>query len=277
MSALFSYIVRKGFFMILTKENISLYYEVQGEGEPLMLIHGAVVDSWLYENTAKLLAKHFTVITYDRRGSSRSTVEGEASYDLEAQSEDVKAILDALDITQVTIAGASAGGIIGHYFMIKYPERVKKLIMYEPPLLALTMKDENSQKEWVDMMKDYITRGKLNKALYEFALSIGSTDTRAPQKPEDVAKREMANFYHFLQHEFDVFIDYFPDVEKSKELSEKLIIAVGESSGDAPYPTAAKKFAKLLDKQVLYYPGYHNLPSDMPKEFAICVMGTLML
>jgi len=263
--------------MYLKKENLSIFYEVQGQGAPLLLIHGAVVDSWLYENTAKLLAKHFTVITYDRRGSSRSKVEGDASFELEAQCEDVKDILDALNIPEITIAGASAGGIIGHYFIVKYPERVKKLIMYEPPLLALTMEDENSQKEWVDMMKDYISRGRLNKALYEFALSIGSTDTRAPEKPADVAKREMENFYHFLQHEFDIFIDYYPDLEKSKELSEKLVIAVGESSGDAPYPTAARKFAGLLDKEILYYPGYHNLPSDMPKEFAICIMGTLLL
>jgi len=263
--------------MILANENVTLYYEIRGKGEPLLLIHGAVVDSWFYENTANLLAKHFTVITYDRRGSSRSKIKGEASYSLDAQSEDIKVILDALDISEITIAGASAGGIIGHYFMLKYPKRVKKLIMYEPPLLALTMEENTSQKEWVDMMKTYIRDGKLNRALNEFIQSIGSTDDRAPQKPMDVEDREMENFYNFLKNEYTIFIDYYPDIEKSKTLTDKFVIAVGEGSGDAPYPTAAKKFANLLDKDVFYYPGYHNLPCDLPKEFAICIIGTLLL
>lgn len=263
--------------MVLNKEEVSLYYEIHGEGDPLMLIHGAVVDAWLYENTVKYLEKHFMVITYDRRGSSRSVATEEATYDIEAQISDVKDILDELKIDQITIAGASAGAIIGHYFLMKYPQRVKKLLMYEPPLLALTMEDENSQKDWIEMMKDYIARGKYNQALYEFAMSIGSTDERAPQKPEEIAKREMENFYHFLKDEFDVFIDYYPDIEKSIEQIDKIILAVGESSGNAPYPTATRKFSTLLNKNVLYYPGYHNLPSDMPMEFAICVLGTLLL
>lgn len=263
--------------MILNKADVSLYYEVRGEGEPLMLIHGAVVDAWLYENTAKFLEKHFMVITFDRRGSSRSIATEEATYDMDAQILDVKDILDELKIEEIIIVGASAGAIIGHYFLMKYPQRVKKLLMYEPPLLALTMEDENSQKDWIEMMKDLIARGKYNQALYEFAMSIGSTDERAPQKPEEVSIREMQNFYHFLKDEFDVVIDYYPDIEKSIEQTDKIILAVGESSGNAPYPTATKKFSTLLNKKVLYYPGYHNLPSDMPMEFAICVLGTLLL
>ena len=263
--------------MILNKENISLYYEVHGKGEPLMLIHGAVVDAWLYENTVKFLEKHFMVITFDRRGSSRSTAEEGVSYDLDAQISDVKDILDELKIDEVTIAGASAGAIVGHYFLMQYPQRVKKLIMYEPPLLALTMEDEDSPKEWVAMMKDLIARGKLNKALFEFAQSIGSTDDRAPQKPEEISTREMENFYHFLKNEYDVFIDYYPDIEKSMEYADKFLLAVGESSKDAPYAKATRKFASLLNKKVLYYPGYHNLPADLPMEFAICILGTLII
>ena len=43
--------------MILEKNGISLYYEVRGEGAPLLLIHGVVVDAWLFERTAKILSK----------------------------------------------------------------------------------------------------------------------------------------------------------------------------------------------------------------------------
>lgn len=263
--------------MYLEKEKVSLYYEVRGEGEPLMLIHGAVVDAWLYENAAKLLEKHFQVITFDRRGSSRSLAKEDAAYDMEAQIEDVKDLLDELKIDCVTLMGASAGGIVAHYFLMKYPERVKKILMYEPPLLKVLEDGEESRKEWVEKMRDLIAQGKYGKATLEFMMSIGSADERAPEKPEEVSFREMGNFRHFLKDEFDPFIDYVPDMKKSAALADKIIVAVGESSGDAPYATAAKKFAELLNKKVLYYPGYHNLPAEMPREFAICVLGTFLL
>lgn len=263
--------------MFLEKEDVKLYYEVRGNGEPLLLIHGAVVDAWLYENAAGLLEKHYTVITFDRRGSSRSIAQEDTRYDLDAQASDVKDILDALEIEEVTIVGASAGAVLGHYFLMKYPKRVKKLLMYEPPLVTLTRDDEDSKQAWVDMMKDLIARGKYNKAVYEFALSIGSTDERAPKKPEEVAQREMKNFYHFLEKEYVTFIDYCPDIEKSVAYADKIIVAVGEKSSESPYAKAAKKFAALLGKNVLYYPGYHNLPAELPAEFAVCVMGTLLL
>ena len=57
--------------MYLEKENVSLYYEVHGEGDPLILIHGVIVDADLYRETAKLLSKYYKVILYDRRGSGK--------------------------------------------------------------------------------------------------------------------------------------------------------------------------------------------------------------
>ena len=58
--------------MFIEKDDVSLYYEVRGNGDPLILIHGVIVDAGLYEEAARLLAGRFRVVTYDRRGYSRS-------------------------------------------------------------------------------------------------------------------------------------------------------------------------------------------------------------
>ena len=260
--------------MILEKNGVSLYYEVRGEGAPLMLIHGVVVDAWLFERTAKILSKYYKVITFDRRGSSRSIASEDATYDVDAQIEDVKDLLDALKIEKVMICGVSAGAVVGQYFLQNYPERVDKLIMYECPLVSL-LDEEDESHQWVDMMKDLIARRKLNTAALKFMQSIGSTDTRAPEKPEEISLREMGNIHHFLKDEYAVFLDYMPDVEKTKALADKIAVVVGEKSGDGPYPVAAKYFANMIGAKLLYYPGYHNVPSELPKEFAINVHGTL--
>lgn len=261
--------------MYLELNDVSLFYEVRGEGEPLLLIHGLSVDSWFYENTAQILSRFYQVITYDRRGNSRSQAKTDLDCSVEQQSRDVKALLDALHISEVTIVGASAGSIIGEKFLEENPERVKKLIMYEAPMVGM-MEDPEIQ-QWIENMDDLIARRKYSTALLKFMQSIASTDTRGPKKPEEVVRREMNNMKQCLETEFDIFIRHVPDLELSKKYADKITVAVGEKSNDTMYVRAAIQYAETIGAELLYYPGYHNLPCDLPKEFAICVLGTLMV
>ena len=263
--------------MFLEKEDVTIYYEVRGEGEPLVMVHGAAMDADWYKGAASILSCYYQVITYDRRGSSRSKASKEAAFDLDTQVGDLKDLLDALHLENVTIVGASAGAIASHRFMTLYPERVKKAILYEPAVVTLLEGTEYSKREWVDKMEDLIARKKINYAMFEFVQSIGVLDSRAPEKDPEANMREMNNLYHFLPNEYETFVEYRPDPEKSRELADKTIVAVGDSSGDSTYATAAKYLAQMIGKEVLYYPGLHNAPYDLPKEFAICVLGTMML
>ena len=79
--------------MIFYQDETFIHYNVQGEGDPLLLIHGVVVDSWLFEKAAGILSNYYKVITYDRRGSMRSPCNEKASYDMDAQIEDVTHIV----------------------------------------------------------------------------------------------------------------------------------------------------------------------------------------
>ncbi len=263
--------------MYFEKEGVSLYYEVQGEGQAMLMIHGASLDAGLYEQAAKLLAKHYKVIIYDRRGSSRSKAEEGVPYDLDTQVEDAKELLEHLGIQNVILVGASAGAIISHRFLLRYPDMVERVLLYEPAVVTLLEGTEQSKREWVDHMEDLIARKKLNTAVFEFVQSIGELDSRAPEKGQEQSMREMTNLYNFLQKEYETFIEYRPDLEASRRLKDKIIIAVGDGSGQAPYAVAARTFAAEIGVQEIYYPGLHNLPYDLPKEFAVCVLGTCML
>ena len=243
----------------------------------MLMIHGASLDAGLYEQTAKLLARHYKVILYDRRGSSRSTAEEGVPYDLDIQVEDARDLLEHLGIQNVILVGASAGAIIAHRFLLRYPDMVERVLLYEPAVVTLLEGTELSKREWVDHMEDLIARKKLNTAVFEFVQSIGELDDRAPQKPQEQSMREMINLYHFLQKEYETFIEYRPDLETSRKLKDKITIAVGDGSGHAPYAVAARTFADQIGTREIYYPGFHNLPYDLPKEFAVCVLGTLML
>lgn len=263
--------------MYLEREDVRLYYEVHGEGEPLLLIHGVIVDSDLYRQTAKYLSKYYQVITYDRRGNSRSTCERKSKFHIKEQTEDILNLMDALGIDKINIVGSSAGAVIGQYFLQEYPDRVRHLIMYEPGMLGLMMNISEEFRVWVAEMEKIINKGKYNTALLKFAEHIGTSDPRSPQKEESVSLREMENIEYAFKVEIPGLIAYQPDIDRMKLVAEKITIAAGEKSGDTMYVQMSASLAKQIGKENIFYPGGHNLPYDLPKEFAVCVLGTLML
>ena len=108
--------------------NFSMYYEIHGKGEPILLIHGGLGSIGNFSNQIKAFSDSFSVIAPDSRGQGRSTgADSKITY--EQMTLDVLALLDYLEIEKTHIVGYSDGGIIGLILAIKYPERVKKLII----------------------------------------------------------------------------------------------------------------------------------------------------
>jgi pimeloyl-ACP methyl ester carboxylesterase len=108
---------------------VDIYYTVQGEGPPLILIHGGLGNADYWENQIPALAEEYTVIAMDSRGHGRSTFDDTPiGYDL--MMSDVIGLMDYLEIDKADILGWSDGGIIGLDMAINHPERVNKIIAY---------------------------------------------------------------------------------------------------------------------------------------------------
>lgn len=259
--------------MYLKTEEVNLYYEVQGKGKPLLLIHGVVVDCGLYQDAARLLSPYYQVITYDRRGNSRSVPVYRQEYDVEAQVRDGAALLEHLGISRVFLAGASAGAIIALELFRSCPEKIEHVFLYEPPLVSL-LKEED-QDQWVARIEKDVAIGKINRAMLEFMLSLGETDDRRPEKPRETEEREIGNYPNFLKNEFGVFMHYTPEIGYYKEKSDRITTAVGERSGESKYVRAAKTFSRLTGCELLHFPGCHNLPCDLPGDFVNGIMGVM--
>ncbi|NOZ27787.1 MAG: alpha/beta fold hydrolase [Chloroflexi bacterium] len=109
--------------------DIQMYYEIHGDGPPLILLHGGLGNADYWENQIPVLSKQYKVIAVDSRGHGRSTVsEQPISYALMAS--DVLALMDYLGIEKAHILGWSDGGIIGLYLAIHHPDRLNKVIAY---------------------------------------------------------------------------------------------------------------------------------------------------
>lgn len=116
--------------MSFTKlENFDLFYEIYGAGEPLVLISGFASGAWIWYKQIEELAKDFKVITFDPRGVGQTKIVAETPVSIEAIADDTAKLLDELEIEKANLLGASFGGFVAQEFAIKYPEKLKNLIL----------------------------------------------------------------------------------------------------------------------------------------------------
>jgi len=109
--------------------NITMNYDQQGSGEPLILIPYLTADHACYAFQVAEYAKHFTCISLDLRGTGE-TDKPEGAYSTELLADDIAAFMRALGIRKAHISGLSLGGAIGMWLAAKYPDTVASLSLH---------------------------------------------------------------------------------------------------------------------------------------------------
>src|SRR5580704_15941174 len=108
---------------------ITINYDQQGTGEPLILIPYLAADYACYAFQVAEYAKHFTCISIDLRGTGESD-KPEGVYSTELFADDVAAFMQAVGIPNAHISGLSLGAAIGMWLAAKYPTRIKSLSLH---------------------------------------------------------------------------------------------------------------------------------------------------
>lgn len=109
--------------------NITINYDQQGTGEPLILIPYLAADHACYAFQVAEYAKHFTCISLDLRGTGE-TESPDGAYSTETLADDVAAFMHAMGIAEAHISGLSLGATIGMWLAAKYPDRVSSLSLH---------------------------------------------------------------------------------------------------------------------------------------------------
>ena len=141
--------------------NIELYYEIHGAGQPLVLISGLGYPLWQWHKMVPFLAEHFQVITFDNRGVGQSDKPA-GPYTAQLLAADTAGLLDALGIEKAIIAGHSMGGFVAQAMALDFPQKVAKLILCStnfggPHHVPVT---PEAMKVLTDVTSDALTRFK---------------------------------------------------------------------------------------------------------------------
>ena len=117
---------------------VALYYEERGAGEPIVCIHGTSSSAAVWGNAVDELAQHGRTISYDRRGCFRSERPEPYVTDVHQHADDAAELIEALDAAPAIVIGRSYGGETAIDLALRYPERVRALVLLEAALLSMS-------------------------------------------------------------------------------------------------------------------------------------------
>ncbi|MGH3135648.1 MAG: alpha/beta fold hydrolase [Gaiellaceae bacterium] len=120
---------------------VSLYYEERGAGEPILCIHGTGSSAAFWAEAAEELATRGRSIVYDRRGCFRSERPEPYATSVSQQTDDAAALLDAFGAAPAIVNGRSYGGAIALDLALRYPDRVRALVLLEPADIGLPLSE----------------------------------------------------------------------------------------------------------------------------------------
>ena len=105
-----------------------IQHEIQGEGPPIVFVHGLGATSNVWHAQRVTLSKYFKVIIYDRSGSGRSQKRRDG-YSIDAWADELAGLLDHLAVPSAVVVGHSLGSMVAQRFAGKFPTRTKALVL----------------------------------------------------------------------------------------------------------------------------------------------------
>ncbi|TFV86567.1 alpha/beta hydrolase [Blastococcus sp. CT_GayMR16] len=264
-----------------------VYYEVRGSG-PLLLVVGQPMTSGPFAPLADLLAEDHTVVTYDPHGVGESTMD-DPSQDVtpEVEADDLAAIIDAVGGAPADVFGSSGGAVAGLALVVRHPEKVGTLIAHEPPVAEL-LPDAAHIRAAVDQVEDaYRAHGAgagwggfIDLVMHDGPMTdagpapvqwppAGGSGDEGPA-PEPSAKRQADDETFFLRM-LKPFTRYQPPVDALRSAGPRIVVAVGENSGEEIAGRSAEALAERLGSLLVRFPGDHGGFMADPAGFAAAI------
>jgi non-heme chloroperoxidase len=256
---------------ITTKDGTQIYYKDWGKGPVVTFSHGWPLCSDAWDGQMLFLAQNgFRAVAHDRRGHGRSS-QPSSGNDMNGYADDLAAVIDALDLKDVTLVGHSTGGgEVARYIGRHGTKRVTRavLIAAVPPLMLKTAANpEGLPIEVFDTL-----RSGLNKDRSQFYKDLAQSFYGANRPGAQVSQGILDQFWLWsmqagLQNAYDS-IKAFSETDFTEDLKEfdvPTLVMHGEDDQIVPVKDSAKKSARLIkNAKEIYYPGApHGLTATL--------------
>ncbi|MFC1893729.1 alpha/beta fold hydrolase [Chloroflexota bacterium] len=250
--------------------DISINYEVTGNGKTLVLIHGVGGNAQAWETTVPLLSRYHRVLTWDVRGHGQSD-KPEGSYSTELFASDLAALLRTVDIGSAFVLGHSMGGVIAIRFALDFPDLCNTLIV------SSSSAEVNSQstKYWQGMATNVLEKGIEAIPFDPTRTFSKSFVERNPEVVEELARNRLANDPSCYARAAIAMSEYNYNEELGRIRCPTLII-VGDQDVMTP-PGGSVRMSRLIpnSKLIIFKDCGHVSYVEQPEVFSRAVLDFL--
>jgi non-heme chloroperoxidase len=265
---------------ITVKDGTTIYYKDWGKGPVVTLSHGWPLNSDMWDGQMLFLAQHgFRVVAHDRRGHGRSS-QAWSGNDMDGYADDLAALIETLDLKDITMVGHSTGGgevarYIGRYGTKRVAKAV--LIAAVPPIMVKSETNpEGLPIELFDNLRSALARDR-SQAYKDFAPQFYGANRPGAQVSQGILDQFwLWSMQAGLKNSYDS-IKAFSETDFTEDLKKfdiPTLVMHGEDDQIVPVKDSAKKSAKLIKGAVeIYYPG---LPHGLTATHADLVNRDLL-
>ncbi len=264
----------------LDVEGGRLYYEVAGNGHPLVFIHAGVADHSMWDEQWDCFARHYRVIRYDTRAFGRSKTEDVPF----SNRQDLYDLLKHLGVEKTYVVGLSRGGQIAGDFTVEHPEMVDALIVVAGGVSGFQPEPtEDEKKLWEEdeaLWQEGKKTGDWSK-MAEFDVRLwadgpGQPEGRAPASVRDRVRQMCINNYSTHSIEGQPIVLDPPAFGRLSEVKAPTLVVVGDLDGK-PVQQAMHALAKNVQgARLIVFPGVaHMVNMEKPDEFNSLVLDFL--
>jgi len=216
----------------------SLNYLEEGNGNPVVFIHGGVGDYRAWIPRMDTYSNDYKVITYSRRYAYPNKQEYDtlADFSQVIHAKDLNTLITKLNLTDVNLVGHSYGALTALAAAIENPERISSLVLGEPPAASLLTDNQIGRDGWQAMMEDYIRpsaqafrENENEKGIERFLQGVMGDEFRLNQVPLEVKQAWMDNLLEVWGQNINESSEPL-DEEKIKALQVPVLLLYGENS-----------------------------------------------
>lgn len=256
---------------VLNVPGAQLYYETRGSGPLLIMIPGATGDARTFTTVGEHLAEHYTVVTYDRRGFSRSQLDGPQDYHhrLATDADDVARLIEHHGGDSAAVFGTSSGAVIALTVLSHHPSAVGMLAAYEPASMTL-LPDGSSELAFIDHLYDLYRNQGVVPALQTFHernLTPSDREFLAGVVDPGMEHRH-ANATYWFERELRQYPTAELDLETLGYYADRIVLLVGEESRGYPPYRVNVELGRRIGRGITETPGGHTACTSHPAEFS---------
>lgn len=237
----------------------SVYYEVRGEGPPLVLV-GCPMDATAFTALADQLAVDRKVITTDPRGINRSTVDDpDADVTPGMLADDLARLLEHLALGPACVFGSSGGAVTALALAQAHPHLVQAVVAHEPPLNEL-LEDRDRRHASTDAIIALYLSGDVPGAWAKF---FNDANIRFPDgEPPAMSHGEpdpqaVADEQFFFAHTLFPTTHWRPDLAALRDGAPRIVVGIGEQSTGQLCAQTSAALADALCATPVVFPGDH--------------------